>query len=67
MRAKIFLQHLDWEEELNNLINKIATIGGLDHIRVNPKEESISFNYNNDEAMLLVFEKLFIKISGTLK
>ena len=59
MRAKIFVQHLTWEEELINLINKLSAIAGLNHIRVNPKEESISFEYKNDEAMLLVFEGVF--------
>ncbi|UJH91365.1 hypothetical protein LZ575_00800 [Antarcticibacterium sp. 1MA-6-2] len=65
MRAKIFIENFSWEEELLNLTKKLSAISGLDNIRINPKEASISFEYITEEAMLLVFEKIYPKVFRT--
>lgn len=62
MRAKIFLENFNWEEELLNFTKKLSAISGLDNIRINPKEASISFEYITEDAMLLVFEKIYSKV-----
>lgn len=62
MRAKVFIKNFSLEEELINLTKKLAAISGLDNIRINPREASVSFDYLSEETMLLVFEKLYPKV-----
>lgn len=61
MRAKVFIQNFSLEDELFNLTRKLTAISGLDNIRINPKEASVSFDYISEETMLLAFEKLYRK------
>lgn len=65
MRAKVFIKNFSLEDELINLTRKLTAISGLDNIRINPKEASVSFDYISEETMLLTFEKLYHKVLRT--
>lgn len=65
MRAKVFIKNFSLEDELINLTRKLTAISGLDNIRINPKEASVSFDYISEETLLLAFEKLYRKVLRT--
>lgn len=58
MRAKVIIQNLGMEDCVKTITSRLADISGLKDVKFNKEEPSISFNYQTDEAALLVLERL---------